>query len=125
MTAVDWPPAAAEAAPQARHANSSGRLASSSDGLAPDGDTVSAAADSKPPAKAAAECAASSGSNLDGAASAQAAQWPAAGRGSETGSNGEAQERLARWMRQLSMFRFAAQDWTERLWQVLIDMRFA
>ena len=43
----------------------------------------------------------------------------AAGRaGSGSGSDGGDSGELPKWARQLAVFRFAAQDWAERLWQV-------
>ena len=89
LTAVDWPP------PAAQQPASNGTLA---------------AADQKPGTE-----------NVSGAEDQHSAREStnalAPADSADSGST-ESEQWLARWARQLSVFRFAMQDWTERLWQV-------
>lgn len=94
LTAVDWPPPAAQQPQSASSAAENGLAAN------------------KPGANAAAHDEASQHRDDTGEGSELAAPQSADGGGRE------AEQRLARWARQLAVFRFAVQDWTERLWQV-------
>lgn len=109
LTAVDWPPAAA----QQRLGSADEATAGGGAGAAADGGTAAADPQAGIPAETSQQLAPAAGHRA-GAATPGAR----AGAASEAGSGGEVQERLARWTRQLSVFRFAVQDWTERLWQV-------
>jgi hypothetical protein len=92
LTAVDWPPPAAQQPP----GNGAAAQAATNDGHG--AGTDAAQGDERP-----ADC-------LESGAMAHAHSADSGGI--------EAEQWLARWARQLSMFRFAMQDWTERLWQV-------